>query len=373
VVLDGGIRTDALPESAEGASAARYASLVSDLIARLEAESAIAGVSLTQTAPGGEPTAWIDVEGASIPEGATGESGWVATGTRAGHEVRFNRVDLRFLDLFDVPVLAGRAFAASDLGAAANTVLVNQTFVQNVLGGGDPLGRRVRYVGMSNDAEADTQTLGAWHEIVGVVSDFPATPMQSGLSDAKIYHATPSTQLLGGTLSIHVRGGEPLTLSGRLREIAASVDPNLQLRAISNLDAMLRHEQGILRIVATVLAGVTGSVLLLAAAGIYALVSFTVTQRRKEIGIRAALGADPRHIVQTILGRAVWQLSIGAAAGAGLAALLDVAAEGELMARQGAVMLPIVGCLMMAIGVLAALGPARRGLRVHPTEALREE
>ena len=101
--------------------------------------------------------------------------------------------------------------------------------------------------------------------------------------------------------------------------------------------------------------------------------SFTVSQRRKEIGIRAALGADPRRILESIFSRAVGQLGMGVGAGLAAVALLDVAMDGEVLYGRGAVLLPAVCVMMMVAGLLAALGPARRGLRIQPMEALRDE
>jgi ABC-type antimicrobial peptide transport system permease subunit len=177
----------------------------------------------------------------------------------------------------------------------------------------------------------------------------------------------------GASLAIRIKGSDPDAFAGRLREISATIDPNLQLRNVATLDAVLRQEQGMMRLVAAVLAVLTISVLLLAAAGIYALVSFTVAQRRKEIGIRAALGADPGQIFRGIFSRALWQMGAGAAIGVLVAALLEVATDGGLMSGHGTVVLPMVTGLVMTVGMLAVLAPARRGWRVHPTEALREQ
>jgi ABC-type antimicrobial peptide transport system permease subunit len=113
------------------------------------------------------------------------------------------------------------------------------------------------------------------------------------------------------------------------------------------------------------------SVLLLSAAGMYAMMSFTVARRRREIGIRSALGADPRRILAGIFARAARQLGAGILGGLILAAAFAWV-TGD-MDRRGFLLLPGVSALMLTVGVLAALGPARRGLAVQPTEALREE
>lgn len=127
-----------------------------------------------------------------------------------------------------------------------------------------------------------------------------------------------------------------------------------------------------MRLIALALLLTTLSVLLLTAAGVYALMSVAVSQRHREIGVRAALGADPRRILSSIFSRATRQLALGGLAGLAAAVLLDKLMWGQLMAGHAAIILPGVSTLMLAVGLLAALGPARRGLRIQPTEALRE-
>jgi putative ABC transport system permease protein len=121
------------------------------------------------------------------------------------------------------------------------------------------------------------------------------------------------------------------------------------------------------------LAIVTLSVLLLSAAGLYALMSFTVARRRREIGIRTALGARPGRMLASIFARALWQIAVGVVVG-GAAALvvhrqLNIEAEGGWHIPW---ILPAAAIFIMTIGLLSAAGPARRAVRVDPTEALRD-
>ena len=114
---------------------------------------------------------------------------------------------------------------------------------------------------------------------------------------------------------------------------------------------------------------INASVLLLSAAVIHAMMSFTVTRRWREIGIRVALGADGRRVLMGIFGRASAQI------GAGVVAGLPLAGTFEWMSPGGNVVItfPIVVAVMFGVGLLSAAGPARQGLAVHPTEALRNE
>lgn len=115
------------------------------------------------------------------------------------------------------------------------------------------------------------------------------------------------------------------------------------------------------------------AVLLLAAAGIYALMSFTVTQRRREVGIRMALGARRAGVLFAIFRRALIQLAIGIGIGALIAEALDLAQGGEILGGHAATLLPIVALTMMSVGLFAAMGPARRALRIQPTDALKSD
>lgn len=173
------------------------------------------------------------------------------------------------------------------------------------------------------------------------------------------------------TAVVRVRGGEPAAFAPRLREIAADVDPTLQATDVLSFDEALRRMQKFFRLVALTIVLVTLSVLL-SAAGIHALMSFTVARRGKEIGIRAALGAHPRRLLASVFARAAAQLGLGLAVGIGAAALLNGLVE-NLTGGKEAVVVPAAAALMLAVGLAAALGPARRGLRIEPTEALKAE
>jgi predicted permease len=358
------------PEQPQTEMAARFAARFADVIQRVRSESAVTDVTYAMALPGQEATVWIEAEGVKMPAKAADYR--LDSGSNAGHLVRFNRVDVRFFDVFGIGLVTGRPLHAQDAQPSSNSIVVNRSFARQLFGEDNVLGRRIRYVGRSGDAPPDHVQMNRWYDIVGVVGDFPAQT-ESGLSAAKLYHAATEQSLGAAYVAIRLNGTSPAAFTTRLREIATSVDPNLQLRGARSLDDVLRTEQSMMRNVALGLVLLTLSVLALSAAGIYALMSFTVSQRRKEIGIRTALGADTRRILWSVFGRALVQLGAGLALGAAAATLLDVLSDGEMMQGQGAVVLPVVAALMLAVGLAAAWAPARRGLRVHPTEALRAE
>jgi ABC-type antimicrobial peptide transport system permease subunit len=115
------------------------------------------------------------------------------------------------------------------------------------------------------------------------------------------------------------------------------------------------------------------SVILLSGAGVYALMSFTVTQRQREIGVRVALGAGSRRILVSILSRAAWQLAVGIGAGLVLTYTVDALVLGLYQSPDRAWLLPAVAVFVTAVGAIATVGRARRILAIQPTEALRSE
>ena len=365
----------------------RYAVLEEELVRRLEAEPGVSHVVRTSAVPGDEPSVRIETERAAQASDRDAVAG------AAGRAVGVARVDLGFFAAFDVPILAGRSFLPGDADAAATAVIVNRSFVQQVIGGGDPLGRRVRRVFQASVANAQTSR---WYEIVGVVPDFPHATHASDLAP-RLYQpmlrdagqplvkrtvlrrALSRTQPMlaetghAVTLAIRVRGAAPATFAGRLRELAVAVDPMLRLSAVATLDGTLREKMAVNRLIFLAVALMTLSVTLLSAGGIYALMSFTITRRRREIGIRSALGAAPRFVLAGVLSRAIAQIAVGITIGVAVAGLLDWLNSGGMLGGRGVLLLPAVAVLMATVGVLAALGPARRALRIQPTEALRAD
>lgn len=363
-------RADAATTAAQQAFAERYGARQAELERRLEVEGPVAAVTFALTLPGEELAAVLEIEGIAAPAERVDYN--IVGGSREGHLVRFNRVAPDFFATFDIPILTGRGFTAADAGASRDAVAIDRLFAERMFGDGNPLGRRVRYVGISREAGDGNVQLDRWYEIVGVVESVAVTTLDPQGSP-RLFHAVAPGQIYPATLSVRIRGAGPATFGTRLREVTAQVDPTLQLRGLSTSEEALKREQGLMRMVGAVLALAMVSVLVLSAAGIHALMSFTVARRRKEIGIRAALGAEPRQLLMGIFARAFVQLAIGAGLGMAAAVTLDLASGGDLLEGRGVLVLPIVAVLMTAIGLLAACQPARRGLAIQPTEALRAE
>lgn len=344
----------------------RYAAMRSDLVRRLEADPRVADVVMLTAVPGGEQGRPVEVEGAiaATAEGERDPDAAVGRGAGVAH------VGPDFFDAFGIPILSGRALNASDIGAEARAVVVNTSFVERVLGGGNALGRRFRY--SASRSEADAGAVEPWYEIVGVAPGFPF-PTATALAAPRVYHAIDPNAVYPATLAVRVRGDAPASLVGRVREVALAVDPMLRLGRVAPLSELMRARLTPLRLGATLLLLVTLSTVLLSAAGIYALMSFTVARSRREIGIRSALGAQPHRVLTGVLYRAMRQLAVGILIGLAFTGLVDGATGGEMLRGNAIWLLPAVAVLMMTIGALAALGPARKGLMIQPTEALKAE
>jgi predicted permease len=339
----------------------RVAAHQQELLARLAAEPGVIGVAVSAGLPGSAPIKAIRFEegvrvrarAEHVPDVGITDAMYPST----------TRVSVDLFGTYGVRMLAGRAFAAADFGTT--NVIVNRSFVDMYLQEPNPLGLLFRY-DKPNVAQV------GWHQIVGVVQDFPAVPIDFWREGVPtIYHPAGVGDLSPAVLSVRFAGEVPPAFINRFRNIGAEVDPALQLTEVGVLSDRFDEQRAAMRSVAWATALVTASVLLLSAAGIYALMSFTVAQRTREIGIRTALGAPPRRLVLNVCGRAAAQVVAGVVVGSVLAAGAFVAiGVGAVRAMP---LLLAVAAMMAMVAVLATVGPARRGVRVQAVEALRAD
>jgi hypothetical protein len=288
-------------------------------------------------------------------------------------------VDLDFFDVFQTPVLAGRAFAPRDAGA--NTVIVNQLFVNEVLSGRNAVGRRIRY------QVADAQGIkapGPWFEIIGVVRDLvpdPGAPMTlDNPADPVVYHTFGSNRTANYPLYLaaHVRSGDPTAVVPMLHRVAAEISPGLRLSDIQRLDQGTSYDVRAWNGFANFILVVSAIALILSLAGIYAITSFTVSRRTREIAVRVALGAPISHVVATVFRGPFVQVAAGVAVGClMMGALVATAIRNDdlgigIVSRHATVLVAY-GVVMMGVCALACIGPLLRVFRVEPTDVLRDD
>jgi hypothetical protein len=300
------------------------------------------------------------------------------------HRISSAAVDPDYFIVLDAPVLSGRGFSESDVGSEARPVIVNTVFVDRVLGGKNPLGRRIRYL-RGESPRAPKEPPGPWYDIVGVVGDL-GTKNGYGLSG--VYHPFQPTReaRANAYFAIRVRG-EPGAFIPRVRALAAAVDPTLRLHELKPLDRVIDDESRFYDFLFHMTLLVAGFTLVLSLAGVYSVMAFTVSRRTREIGIRVAMGAVPRQIIPVILRRPLRQVAFGILAGGILVwAMSNGGIEPELVVDhpvegldrlRGGVWIRTTlltagySVLMTGVCLLACIVPTRRALRVEPTEALR--
>ena len=341
----------------DGDPLTRLAAVQRALAEELAAEPGIRGVSFAAP-PGTAPWRRIEVERGGLD--TAGDRTAVAPAPTFDL-VRVSRIDPAFFDVYDMPLLSGRPFERADFDGGRHTVVVNRTFLDRLGGMDNPLGRRIRF-----PVDEATGVAPPWLEIVGVVADRPAH-----VDRGTIYLPAPAGTIRPVGLNLRI-DADPVALADRLRAVTTRIEPTLRVDEVQTLAAVYRQKQVGNNMGAASLAAVTLSVLLLSAAGIYALTAFTVSQRRREIGIRAALGARPTQLVAGIFRRAIRQLAAGAAGGVLIAVVIDHFLPAEVVGgwRVPGV-IPAAAFFMLLVGLVAAAGPARRGLRVEPVEELR--
>lgn len=269
-----------------------------------------------------------------------------------------------YLEAIGARPIAGRLLAAADFAeGAAPVAVINEPFARRFFGARNAIGRRIRVEETTVDRREEP-----WREIVGVVPDLGMSVGDPALAGGFYFPVRDETLYY---LAIRTPA-DPLTLVAPLRAAVANVDPDLQLEEIRTLEDAGREERVFLSGVALALTAMGGMALLLSIVGIYALLSFMVTRRTREIGIRMALGATSRQVLRAITGGALVYLAIGGVIGSGLGLILVQTRSVILISIPApGVWMPATIFLTLAIaGGVACWLPARRALRIRPSEAL---
>ncbi|HKW34640.1 MAG TPA: ABC transporter permease [Candidatus Acidoferrum sp.] len=294
---------------------------------------------------------------------------------REGHRSATNKeaieansrdISPNYFTVMHIPLRAGRFLDERDRGASPHVVIINQTLADRAFPHEDPIGKRIDFT--------FSKVPNLW-EIVGIVGDENATAL-----DAKpnpiIYDSM--AQSPDSNVSVVVRTKvPPQSLSLSVQQVIREIDPDVPISDVETMSQMISESPSIFlrRTSAYLIAAFAGLGLVLAAVGLYSLLAYGVSQRTRELGIRLALGAQPRDVFRLIIGGgsrlAVAGVVLGAAAALGVSQLIATFLFG--VKPDDAATLIAVSVLMFLVASLATAHPARRATRVDPMVVLREE
>lgn len=299
--------------------------------------------------------------------------------------VNFDYVTAGYFDTLGQRIIAGRDLTPDDNDLRQPVAVINATFAKKHFGNESPVGRRFR------PAWAKGQFTDPWRTIVGVVSDVRMLNPVNNRTDNSGFYAPYSASLFAdgkpvinglqfATIVVKPRGNaRPESFDTALRRAVNKVDPNLPLYFVATPKTNLANTLGQLRVIALMFTIFGVVAVVLASAGLYGVMSFAVSQRTQEFGIRMALGADAGIIRRMVLRQASWQVGLGLTLGLGLALLIaTLGGEGiaefvlQISPRDPLTYIAVAG-LLTVVSLGAALIPALRATRVDPMIALRAE
>lgn len=273
-----------------------------------------------------------------------------------------NFADPDFFSAMRIPVLKGRVFNEHDQAGGAYVILINQTLARQYFNGHDPIGHHLRIPQIKQTGE-----------IVGVVGDVKQFTLTDPPSP-QIYGALSQNPFLFTSLAVRT-AGDPLKMANAIRHAIWQVDKDQPVWFVHSFDEILATQSHFRQLFTATLEAYAGVALVLAAIGIFGVISYIVSQRTTEIGVRMALGARPDDIARLILRQGFIITAIGIGSGAGAATWLSRYLRTQLYAVSplDPGVYAIVAVLLATIAILACLIPARRAMKVDPMVALKYE
>ena len=270
-----------------------------------------------------------------------------------------------YLRVMNIPLLAGRGFTDADTTAGQPVVLISQSTAKAVWGSEDPIGSQVR---IGNHAR------GAWRTIIGVVGDVHHDDLTEPLVPAMY---TPQTQITDSYLTAVVKSStrDAAAVAGPARAVLRELDSAVPVYDVATLPSLIEKSAAQRLFVMRLLAGFAVVAVLLAAIGLYGVVSYGVAQRTREVGVRVALGAHPADILRLVLSKGLALVGIGLLVGlvSAAAATRFLGALVYGVSRNDPVTFAGAGLLLAVVALLAHWVPISRALRIDPAVALRQE
>ncbi|HEX4231972.1 MAG TPA: ABC transporter permease [Bryobacteraceae bacterium] len=281
--------------------------------------------------------------------------------------VYFNEVSDRFFETLNTNLLAGRDFNAHDTPESSKVAIVNQTLVKKFFPGQNPIGKRYRSAGANR--------LGEPVEIIGVVRDAKSVDLREEIPST-VYIASSQDARINASITFELLtpASSPTSLISAVKLSIAEINPNvsLQFKTLAvQVDQSLARE----KLLATLSGFFGGLALVLAMLGLYGVVSYNVTRRRTEIGIRMALGAQQSRVLRMVFREVVILVGIGLAIGlaATIGATRFIAGFLYGVKPNDPWTLSLAAAMLALVAVVAGFLPAHRASRLDPMNALREE
>ena len=268
-----------------------------------------------------------------------------------------------YFRVLGIPVLSGQVFTDEDTAGSRRVVVVSASTAARVWGGTDPIGAQVR-LGSSQ----------AWRTVVGVVGDVHADDLTATMAPAMY---TPETQITSAYLTAIIKSAndDPSSLANSARGAMRELDPTVPVHDVATLSSLVGKASAQRNFVARLLAGFAAVAVFLAALGLYGVISYAVSQRTRELGVRLALGATVSDVVRLVLAGGLKLVAVGVASGLAAAAA-STHLLGALIFGVGPLD-PIsfggAALLLAVVALMAHWVPVRRALRIDPARALRAE
>lgn len=286
-------------------------------------------------------------------------------------DVTMVSISAGYFDTLGIPIQRGRMFVDMDGTPGHDAVIVNQRFVTMHLVGGNPIGRRIRLTDSSTQTQ---QPPSVDANIVGVVPTVRQRNFQSPDPDPVVY--VPYRVDPQRSMYLLVRGnGDAAQITSLVREQVRVIEPDLPLFRIQTMDQLLSLQRGPFRVFGSMFAIFAVIALILSAVGLYAVTAYSVTQRMAEIGVRMALGAQPKHVMWLFVRRTLIQLALGIPIG--LAGALGVGRLLRVLLVQTSSRDPVtigsITFLILVVSLAACCWAAHRATRLDPISALRYE